>query len=161
MFFTPPQSLDKLSINLKSPKENTKHVGLLSWVCVTSLQQKVKSIYILEIHDTIVHQLVFDQWHFPTNVLAHEYGPLEVASKSKELLFASSPFKPKSRSSSVQLKVIALPRCTYASSKASTSFTEASLSHQRLVHVFTRLMQLCIRFLCFVFVSTFISIQVH
>jgi hypothetical protein len=111
----------------------------------------VKSTYILEMHDTIVQQLVFDWWHFPTNVLAHEYSPLEVASKLKEPLFTSSPFKPKSRSSSIQSKAMALSRFTYASSKANTSLTKVGPSHQRLVHVFTRHVQLCIRFLCFCF----------
>jgi hypothetical protein len=40
-------------------------------------------------HNTIVCQLVFDWWCSPTNLLAQEYGPLEVASKSKSFFVQS------------------------------------------------------------------------
>ncbi len=42
------------------------------------------TICILEMHNTIVCQLVFDQWHSLANVFAQEYILLEMASKSKE-----------------------------------------------------------------------------
>jgi hypothetical protein len=64
VLYTPCQSLEKLSTNPKSPKENTKHVNLSGQICATSLQQRLKLVCILEIHDTIMHELVFDRWHF-------------------------------------------------------------------------------------------------
>jgi hypothetical protein len=51
-----------------------------------------------------MHEFVFDQWCFLANVLAQEYGLLQVASKSKESMFVSLPSKPKLRSSSIQSK---------------------------------------------------------
>jgi hypothetical protein len=36
VFCTPFQSLNKLSTNPKSPRENIEHVGLLNQVCATS-----------------------------------------------------------------------------------------------------------------------------
>lgn len=60
VFYIPPQSLNKFSTNLESLKENIEHVGLSSRICAINLQQKVKSTCILEMHNTIVCQLVFD-----------------------------------------------------------------------------------------------------
>jgi hypothetical protein len=60
VFYIPPQNLNKLNTNLESLKENIEHVGLLSRICAINPQQKVKSTCILEMHNTIMRQLVFD-----------------------------------------------------------------------------------------------------
>jgi hypothetical protein len=49
----------------------------------------------LDMHDVIIHQLVFNQWWFPTNVFVNDYNPTKLISMLMKFAFVPRPCKSK------------------------------------------------------------------